>query len=109
MKVYRAQWASVPRIGLGVYQLRGEDFFRAFVAAVEAGYRHIDTAQLYGNEVEVGRATTKYLQQQQSQSNETAPVKREDILWTTKMGRTDGGAEKTYPQRAAQRETGGRR
>lgn len=89
--------AFVPRIGLGMYQLRGEDCFRACVAALEARYRHIDTAQLYGDEAEVGRVTKKYLlQQQQSQTNETAPVKREDIFWTTKMGRTDGGAEKTY-------------
>ncbi|WQF75877.1 Putative aldo-keto reductase, NADP-dependent oxidoreductase domain-containing protein [Colletotrichum destructivum] len=93
---YQAQWAFVPRIGLGVYQLRGEDCFRACVAALEAGYRPIDTAQLYGNEAEVGWATKKSLQQQQSQFNEKAPVKREDILWTTKMGRTDGGAEQTY-------------
>ncbi|TID02362.1 putative oxidoreductase [Colletotrichum higginsianum] len=90
--------AFVPRIGLGVYQLRGEDCFRACVAALEARYRHIDTAQLYGNEAEVGRVTKKYLlQQQQSQTNETAPAKRGHILdETTKMGRTDGGAEKTY-------------
>ncbi|GJC95416.1 2,5-diketo-D-gluconic acid reductase B [Colletotrichum higginsianum] len=100
--------AFVPRIGLGVYQLRGEDCFRACVAALEARYRHIDTAQLYGNEAEVGRVTKKYLlQQQQSQTNETAPAKREDIFWTRRprwVARTAARRRRTAARRAADRD-----
>ncbi|KAK1956001.1 Aldo/keto reductase [Colletotrichum sublineola] len=86
----------MPRVGLGVYQLRGEECYRACLAALEAGYRHIDTAQLYGNETEVGRAVKQYLQQQRSQTDGTAPTKREDIFLTTKIGRWNGGAGRTY-------------
>ncbi|KDN68382.1 putative 2,5-diketo-D-gluconic acid reductase B [Colletotrichum sublineola] len=88
--------ATMPRVGLGVYQLRGEECYRACLAALEAGYRHIDTAQLYGNETEVGRAVKQYLQQQRSQTDGTAPTKREDIFLTTKIGRWNGGAGRTY-------------
>ncbi|GJC90516.1 putative oxidoreductase C2F3.05c [Colletotrichum liriopes] len=87
--------ASMPRIGLGVYQLRGGECFRACLAALEAGYRHIDTAQLYGNEAEVGRAVRQYLRQQ-PQTEGATPAKREDLFLTTKIGRSDDGAEKTY-------------
>jgi 2,5-diketo-D-gluconate reductase B len=45
---------SIPRIGLGTWQLRGEACADMVRAALERGYRHIDTAQGYGNEAEVG-------------------------------------------------------
>ncbi|KNC87290.1 hypothetical protein SARC_00617 [Sphaeroforma arctica JP610] len=47
---------SIPTIGLGVYQAEPDDTYRAVTAALKCGYRHIDTAQLYGNEMDVGRA-----------------------------------------------------
>lgn len=47
---------SVPALGFGTYELTGEPCVRAVTAALEAGYRHIDTAQIYGNENEVGTA-----------------------------------------------------
>ena len=47
---------EVPAIGLGSYGLRGEDGVAAMIAALEAGYRLIDTAVNYGNEQEVGEA-----------------------------------------------------
>ena len=48
---------TLPRIGLGVYQSEpGEETYQACLAALEAGYRHIDTAAMYGNEQAVGRA-----------------------------------------------------
>ncbi|KAK2000942.1 Aldo/keto reductase [Colletotrichum falcatum] len=103
--------ATMPRVGLGVYQLRGDECLQACLAALEAGYQHIDTAQLYGNEAEVGRAVKQYLQQQQqrSQTDGIAPTKREDIFLTTKIGRRDGGAERTYRSmlRSVQRVAGG--
>jgi 2,5-diketo-D-gluconate reductase B len=48
--------AKVPALGFGTWPLSGEDGMRAVRTAIELGYRHIDTAQLYGNESEVGRA-----------------------------------------------------
>jgi hypothetical protein len=41
---------SVPQLGLGVYQNKGESAVTACLAAFEAGYRHVDSAQLYRNE-----------------------------------------------------------
>ncbi len=48
---------EIPRLGLGVYQSPpGEITLRAIRYALKIGYRHIDTAELYGNESDVGRA-----------------------------------------------------
>jgi 2,5-diketo-D-gluconate reductase A len=47
---------SIPQLGFGVYQIDPVDTVRAVGLALEAGYRHIDTAQMYGNEREVGQA-----------------------------------------------------
>ena len=48
---------KIPRLGLGVYQAPpGESTLRAVKYALKVGYRHIDTAWLYGNEGDVGRA-----------------------------------------------------
>lgn len=45
---------TIPQIGFGVFQILPDDTSRAVVEAIEAGYRHIDTAQMYGNERGVG-------------------------------------------------------
>ena len=47
---------EMPMIGFGTWQLRGRTGRAAVAAALAAGYRHIDTATMYGNESEVGRA-----------------------------------------------------
>jgi diketogulonate reductase-like aldo/keto reductase len=47
---------SMPVLGLGTWQLVGAACERIVKAAIELGYRHFDTAELYGNEAEVGRA-----------------------------------------------------
>lgn len=47
---------GIPVLGFGTYPLRGEEAIKAVSMAVEAGFRHIDTAQMYGNEKDVGRA-----------------------------------------------------
>jgi 2,5-diketo-D-gluconate reductase B len=47
---------SVPRIGLGTWELTGEDAYEAVRDALEIGYRHVDTAKAYENEADVGRA-----------------------------------------------------
>lgn len=48
--------ASVPALGLGTWQLSGRTCYQAVRTALDLGYRHIDTAEMYGNEDEVGRA-----------------------------------------------------
>ncbi|MET3600249.1 aldo/keto reductase [Martelella mangrovi] len=47
---------GIPQIGFGTWRRRGDEAYRTVLAALEAGYRHIDTAQAYDNEAEVGRA-----------------------------------------------------
>ena len=47
---------SIPQLGFGVFQIKPEDTVRAVSNALEIGYRHIDTAEMYGNEKEVGEA-----------------------------------------------------
>jgi len=47
---------TIPQLGFGVFQIKREDTVAAVHKALEVGYRHIDTAQGYGNEAEVGEA-----------------------------------------------------
>ena len=47
---------SIPQVGLGVFQTPPDETARAVAAALDAGYRHIDTASIYGNEAETGLA-----------------------------------------------------
>jgi 2,5-diketo-D-gluconate reductase A len=47
---------AIPQLGFGVYQIPPEETARAVGRALEIGYRHIDTAEMYGNEKEVGEA-----------------------------------------------------
>ncbi|GAB2933712.1 aldo/keto reductase [Rhodococcus aerolatus] len=47
---------TIPQLGFGVFQIDPSDTEKAVLTAFEAGYRHIDTAQMYGNEAEVGKA-----------------------------------------------------
>jgi 2,5-diketo-D-gluconate reductase A len=64
---------SIPQIGLGTWPLNDEQVATAVVAAVEAGYRHIDTAARYGNERGVG------------QGIRDCGLPREEIFVTTKL------------------------
>lgn len=54
MKTVSANGADIPAIGLGTWELRGEQCARLVEAALMAGYTHIDTAQMYQNEAAVG-------------------------------------------------------
>ena len=49
----------IPQLGFGVFQVEPEDTTQAVSIALEVGYRHIDTAEMYGNEKEVGEAIAK--------------------------------------------------
>ncbi len=64
---------KVPKIGFGTYQLRGKDGINAIEYAIQTGYRHIDTAEFYSNEEEVGKAVRN------------SGIKRHDIFITTKV------------------------
>jgi 2,5-diketo-D-gluconate reductase A len=75
--------SSIPQVGLGVWQTPPEDTERAAAAALEAGYRHIDTAAAYGNERGVGQAV----------ANSGLP--REDVFITTKLWNADQGYDTT--------------
>jgi diketogulonate reductase-like aldo/keto reductase len=75
----------IPQLGLGVWQTRaGATCEAAVLAALEAGYRHIDTAAMYGNEDSVGAAIRK------------SGIPREKIFVTTKLWNSDHG----NPERA---------
>src|SRR6195952_2502287 len=50
---------EIPQLGFGVFQIEPEKTKDATLSALEAGYRHIDTAEMYGNEKEVGEAIAK--------------------------------------------------
>src|SRR5215472_12506660 len=50
---------TIPQFGFGVFQIRPADTAAAVATALEAGYQHIDTAEMYGNEKEVGTAIAK--------------------------------------------------
>lgn len=74
--------AAMPLLGLGTWQLRGEQGYAAVRHALEVGYRHIDTATVYRNEAEVGRAV------------KDSGVPREQVFITTKLPPDDAGRER---------------
>lgn len=79
-----ANGIEMPRLGLGVYKMTEADIaIQAITAALDYGYRHIDTASLYANEKEVGDAIR------------ASNVPRKDIFITTKVWNTDQGYDQT--------------
>src|SRR5713101_8431227 len=77
MNVVAANGAKIPAIGLGTMTLKGEVCVEAVKAALRLGYRHIDTAERYGNETEVGEGLAQGLR--------AAGLAREDVFLTTKV------------------------
>jgi len=69
---------SMPTIHLGVYLMNGPEASTAVKHALKAGYRAVDSAQMYHNEKQVGRSILDYLKA-------NPEVKREDIHYTTKL------------------------
>jgi diketogulonate reductase-like aldo/keto reductase len=63
----------IPALGFGTYSMSARDIGRMVPAALRAGFRHIDTAQIYGNEAAIGEAVTQ------------AGVRREKLFLTTKV------------------------
>ncbi len=74
---------TIPQVGLGVFQIPQEETQRAVEQALEAGYRHIDTAAGYANEAGVGAAVR------------ASGLPREQIFVTTKLANGDQGADTT--------------
>lgn len=73
MDVAKAHGAAIPKLGFGTFPLKDDDARRMVAHALKAGYRHIDTAQMYANEAEVGEAIAN------------AEVPRDEIFLTTKV------------------------
>jgi 2,5-diketo-D-gluconate reductase A len=74
---------EMPQVGLGVYLTPPEATEQAVTTALEAGYRHIDTAAAYGNEAETGRAVAK------------SGIPRDDVFLVTKLRNADQGYDST--------------
>jgi diketogulonate reductase-like aldo/keto reductase len=71
---------EIPALGLGVFRSpAGPTTQTAVLAALEAGYRHVDTAAIYGNEADVGEAIRR------------SDLSREEVFVTTKLWNTDHG------------------
>ena len=73
MEYITTQDVDVPALGFGTYPMRGEPCQTAVDQALETGYRHVDTAQMYNNERAVGQAIA------------AADVPRDDIFLVTKI------------------------
>lgn len=77
MEYVTVQGEELPALGFGTYKLSGETCVHAVMEALRVGYRHIDTAEMYGNHAEVGQAI------------EQSDVDRDDVFLTTKIWRTN--------------------
>ncbi len=73
MQFVSANGARIPIVGLGTWELRGRTCARVVEQALRLGYRHIDTAEMYDNEREVGEGLR------------ASGVKRDDVFITTKV------------------------
>lgn len=76
---------SIPAFGLGTFRLKGQQVIDSVTMGLELGYRHIDTAQIYENEAEVGQAIAE------------RPVPREELFVTTKIWTSNLGADRLLP------------
>lgn len=79
MDVTTVRGVEIPTVGLGTWRLTGEDCRQAVRTALELGYRHLDTAQEYGNERQVGTALRN------------SDIDRDAVFVTTKLGRRNRG------------------
>jgi len=70
---------TIPQLGLGTFRAKEKEAYEAVLHALKQGYRHIDTASIYGNEEEVGQAI------------KDAGIPREEIFVTTKLFNSDQG------------------
>ncbi len=74
--------ASIPAIGLGVFLAKsGKETYTAVLNSLKIGYRHIDTARMYGNETDVGKAI------------KASGLSRDQVFVTSKLYDIDWGYE----------------
>ena len=73
MEYLQTQGIRLPRLGLGTFRMQGDICRAAVESALSLGYRHIDTAEMYGNEDAIGAAIAE------------AKVARKDLHVTTKV------------------------
>ncbi|MFV8257187.1 2,5-didehydrogluconate reductase DkgB [Bdellovibrio bacteriovorus] len=76
---------KIPQIGLGTFRLKGTDAENSVRMGLELGYRHIDTAQIYDNEAEVGKVLTE------------SKIPRADVFLTTKIWTENLSKERLIP------------
>ncbi|MET7519420.1 aldo/keto reductase [Streptomyces sp. NPDC005480] len=74
---------EIPQLGFGVFQVPDDETTAAVTAALEAGYRSIDTAAIYGNEAGVGKALA------------TSGIARDELFVTTKLWNAEQGYDAT--------------
>ena len=86
-----ASGATMPLLGLGTWQARGRGAVDAVRYALEVGYRHIDTATMYGNERQVGQAVAE------------SGVPRAELFVTTKLPQSHAGENGRRWRRASPR------
>ncbi|MBL4803352.1 MAG: aldo/keto reductase [Alphaproteobacteria bacterium] len=82
MQHINIQTEHVPVLGYGTWQLKGKGCIEGIQKAIDAGYRHIDTAQAYGNEEDVGKGIDK------------SGIERQEIFLTTKVWMENFSADK---------------
>ncbi|AMB59613.1 aldo/keto reductase [Microterricola viridarii] len=75
---------AIPQLGFGVFKVDPAETERIVTDALEVGYRHIDTARIYGNEAGVGRAIAD------------SGIARDDLFITTKLWNDDQGTQSTF-------------
>ncbi|MFC9558941.1 aldo/keto reductase [Agromyces sp. NPDC056965] len=75
---------SIPQLGFGVFKVDPDETVRIVSDALEVGYRHIDTARIYGNEARVGTALAE------------SGIAREQLFITTKLWNTDHGTQSAF-------------
>lgn len=75
---------SIPQLGFGVFKVDPDETERIVSDALEVGYRHIDTAAVYGNELGVGRAIEK------------SGIPRDELFITTKLWNSDQGTQSAF-------------
>jgi len=73
MHYVNANGAAIPALGLGTFTLKGTDCVDMVSSAIEVGYRHLDTAAMYGNEAEVGEGLRQ------------SAIARDEVFVTTKV------------------------
>lgn len=75
---------TIPQLGFGVFRVDPDEAERIVSDALEVGYRHIDTAAIYGNEAGVGRAIAR------------SGIPRDELFITTKLWNSDQGTQSAF-------------